>query len=89
MANISYRLGQQVPFEPSRSGVFGDKDADQAFEKMTKHLVDNNVALSESSFMMGRRLQFNADSETFAKDDQANAMRTREYRKPFVVPERA
>ena len=86
MANISYRLGREVRFEPSRRDVFGDKDADQAFEKMTRHLVDNKVALAESSFMVGRRLQFDAQNETFGKDDEANALRTREYRKPFVAP---
>jgi len=36
---------------------------------------------------MGRVLNFDAKTETFVGDAEANAMLRREYRKPFVVPD--
>ena len=84
MANISYRLGAEVPFEPKHADMFGDPDGDEAMERMTRHLVDNQLDLTQSTFALGRRLEFNAGQERFVKDDEANRMLTREYRKPFV-----
>src|SRR5262249_21261106 len=75
MANISYRLGSETPFEPKRADFFGsDTDANAAFEKMTKHLVDNGVPLSSAKFSLGRRLSFNTERENFGKDEEANRM---------------
>ena len=49
MANISYRLGQPLPFEPNRRDIFGDPDAVEAMERMRRHLEDNQVELSQAS----------------------------------------
>jgi hypothetical protein len=38
---------------------------------------------------LGRLLRLDGDRESFANDSQANALLTREYRKPFVVPSEA
>jgi hypothetical protein len=40
------------------------------------------------SARVGRKLTLDAETETFADDKEANALRTRpEYRKPWVLPE--
>ncbi len=39
------------------------------------------------SYRLGRTLEFDAQSGRFRSDDAANAMQTRAYRKPYIVPE--
>ena len=37
---------------------------------------------------VGRQLSFDAETESFVNDSEANALRTRtEYRRPWVLPE--
>ena len=43
--------------------------------------------LSQSSYYLGRPLNMDPKAERFLDDKDANAMLTRNYRKPFVVPE--
>lgn len=44
--------------------------------------------LANLSYLLKRDLKFNPQTERFIGDDEANALLTREYRQPFVVPER-
>ncbi len=53
----------------------------------TAHTSSALAHLGNISYRLGRRLKFDPSSETFVGDAEANAMLTREYRKPFVVPE--
>ncbi len=47
------------------------------------------VHLANISYRVGgRKLIFDARTETFVDDDQANKLIKREYREPFVIPER-
>ncbi|MHC4568540.1 MAG: hypothetical protein ACYTE3_22610 [Planctomycetota bacterium] len=42
--------------------------------------------LANISYRLGRSLDFDPVEQRFVNDDEANAMLTRKYRKPFVVP---
>jgi len=44
--------------------------------------------LANISYKLGRGLQFNGATEKFVNDKEADAMLTREYRKPYLVPEK-
>ena len=47
------------------------------------------VHLANISYRLGRTLNFDAEDDDSVKGDaEANKMLTREYRKPFVVPEK-
>ncbi|MBN1125518.1 MAG: Gfo/Idh/MocA family oxidoreductase [Sedimentisphaerales bacterium] len=46
------------------------------------------VHLANISYRLGRSLDFDPEIRRFVNDDQANAMLAREYRKPFVVPDK-
>jgi len=93
LANISYRLGEPHPFS-SRTTAFGDKiDMYEAFGRFEQHLAESvdemkkPLKLQEMAFQLGPKLIFDAHAARFASNERANALLTRDYRKPFVVPD--
>lgn len=52
----------------------------------TAHLSSALAHLGNISFRLGRMLEFDPETERFKNDEEANAMLTREYREPYVVP---
>src|SRR5262249_24747377 len=90
LANISYRLAQEVPFN-GNARPFGDNsDANDALARLQEHLTkDNDVKLDGLKYRLGRKLMVNASAESFINDTEANRLLTREYRKPFDVPDKA
>jgi predicted dehydrogenase len=87
LANISYRLGEEVPFN-KQTKAFGDnKEAYATFERMAEHLKDNGVKLEETNYRLGRKLVIDAAKEQIVGDPEANKLLRREYRQPFVVPD--
>jgi predicted dehydrogenase len=86
MANISYRLGESVPLDEAGRMLADDDAAQNAVERMTRHLLDNGVNPASATYDCGRRLNFDAVSETFVNDDEANRLRTRVYRAPYIMP---
>jgi predicted dehydrogenase len=95
MANVSHRLGAESNPEAIREAiqkaspstgtakVFGD-----VFERYQEYLSAHGVARPVSPGVLGAWVTLDAASECFvgALADRANAIATREYRKPFVVP---
>ncbi|QDU91652.1 Alpha-N-acetylgalactosaminidase [Pirellulimonas nuda] len=53
----------------------------------TAHTSSALAHLGNISYRLGRRLEFNPKTETFVGDPEADAMLTRQYREPYVVPE--
>jgi predicted dehydrogenase len=88
LGNISYRLGAEAPFDKV-ADVLADKEAQETFERMEKHLTDNGVSLQETKCRVGRRLKVDPKAETFMGDKEADALLTRDYRKGFEVPAKA
>jgi hypothetical protein len=87
LANISYRLGEQVPFN-QKTKAFGDnKEVYETFARMEEHLRGNELKLETMNYQLGRKLNFDAKTEKFIDDSQANQMLTRKYRPPFLVPD--
>jgi predicted dehydrogenase len=88
LANISYRLGKPVPFNP-RTKAFGDnKEAYETLARMEEYLKENKLNLDETNYQLGRKLTIDAASESILGDAEASKLLTRDYRKPFVVPEK-
>jgi hypothetical protein len=46
------------------------------------------VHLANISYRLGRAIEFDGATETIKGDSEASKMLRREYRKPFVVPEK-
>ncbi|AGA27896.1 Gfo/Idh/MocA family protein [Singulisphaera acidiphila] len=87
LANISYRLGKPTPFNSQAKAFSDNKDATEAFGRMEEHLKDNGVKLSETTYQVGPKLVVDAKTESFVDSPDGDKLLTREYRKPFVVPE--
>ncbi len=50
--------------------------------------LSNSIChLGNISYRLGRKLDFDAKTERFVSDNEANGMLTRKYRAPFVLPE--
>ncbi|MEX1094841.1 MAG: Gfo/Idh/MocA family oxidoreductase [Planctomycetales bacterium] len=88
LANISFRLGQDVPFNKQTKAFGDDKEAYATFERMQDHLKDSGLKLEETTYRLGRRLEFDPVQEQFVGDAEANALLTRVPRPPFIVPEK-
>jgi predicted dehydrogenase len=87
LANISYRLGEPVPFD-RRSGQFRNNEAaSETFARMQDHLKEKGVKLDQEQYYLGRHLTFDARREQFQGDPAANELLTREYRNPFTIPQ--
>ncbi|MCH7729800.1 MAG: hypothetical protein IH991_25525, partial [Planctomycetes bacterium] len=88
LANISYRLGEDLPFDAKKNVLGDNKIAAETFEKTLDHLKDNAVKLTDTKYRVGRLLTIDPMNERFVNDAEANAMLTRKYRKPFTVPDK-
>ena len=89
LGNISYRLGSQAAPREVLAQLAERKlfdDSEDTFERTRKHLADNGVDIEKTSLTAGPWLRFDADEEAFIGNAEADAMLTREYRNPFVVP---
>lgn len=89
LANISYRLGEKVPFSPQTKAFGDNKEAYETLARMEEHLAGRNgLNLAEMDYTLGRKLVVDAQKEAFVGDDEANRLLTRQYRAPFVVPDK-
>jgi predicted dehydrogenase len=86
--NISYRLGNAAGPDEIRERIKADRDATNTFDRMAEHLAKNKVDLNKTKATLGRVLKMDPAQEKFIDSTDADAMLTREYRKPFVVPQK-
>jgi predicted dehydrogenase len=86
--NASYRVGKESGPEKIREQIKSDKGATETFERMAAHLDANGVDLEKTKATLGAVLKMDTKTETFTNNLAANKLLTRDYRKPFVVPEK-
>ncbi len=87
-ANISYRLGKLHSPEQIREAMKGNNAMAESFGRMQEHLAANSVELTKTPVTLGAFLEMDSKTERFTGDRQANELLTREYRQPFVVPDK-
>ena len=56
---------------------------------MADHLAKNEVKIKSATVTLGPWLELDPKKEQFTSNDEANKLLTRNYRKPFVVPDLA
>lgn len=80
----SFRLLSRCIAQLESRTLFDDYRS--TFDRTKKHLADNGVDIEKTQLTLGPWRQFDPDEEQFIGHTAADAMLTREYRKPFVVP---
>jgi predicted dehydrogenase len=84
LANISYRLGTKMTIADAKAKLSGDV-ATETYDRFVSHLGENQVSPS-TEISCGAVLALDPKAEKFINNADADAMLTREYRAPFVVP---
>ena len=87
-ANISYRLGTEHSPDEIREAVRNNPEMAEMLGRMDEHLAANQVDLKKTPATLGEVLKVDVTKETFIGNRAASQLRTRDYRKPFVVPEK-
>jgi len=89
LGNISHRLGG--PASPKE--ILGQLDSHrihdevaETFDRNRKHLHGNGVDLEKTPLTLGPWLRTSPGQEAFVDNGPADALLTRTYRRPYVVP---
>jgi hypothetical protein len=89
IANISHRLGSKTSVNDI-SKHLGDinahEDVQDTLERTKHYLAEAGVDLDKTQLTLGQHLRVDGDKESVLDNSAANALLTREYRAPFVVP---
>ena len=87
LGNISYRLAKEGPFEKPK-----ELGSNQVVGDSIMTLLENTKAIGvdpqKATLWVGPKLVFDAAREKFVSNQKADRLLTRDYRAPFVVPEK-
>ncbi|MCX6951764.1 MAG: Gfo/Idh/MocA family oxidoreductase [Verrucomicrobia bacterium] len=89
LGNISHQLGRAASPGELHEKTLGNAPLAEAYGRMAEHLAANKVDLGRTPATLGVTLTVDAKAERFTGPDAAaaNALLTRNYRAPFVVPQ--
>lgn len=90
MGNISYRLGRREPVEGAKKSIEKYDLLGEAFDRCLGHFKANELDLGKLQMTVGPMLTFDREQERFVGDasTEANMFLKRNYRAPFVIPEK-
>jgi predicted dehydrogenase len=89
LGNISYRLGQQVSEGEAKERLQALKSPEhlvETYDRFVQHLNDNKLDAATTKLGFGQKLSVDTAQEKFVDNSAADALLTRDYRAPFVVP---
>jgi len=88
LGNLSHQLGKASSPGELQERVKGNAQLSEAYGRMAEHLAANNVDFAKTPVTLGMPLAVDPTAERFTGPNAgpANAMLTRQYRAPFVVP---
>ncbi|MBL8900993.1 MAG: Gfo/Idh/MocA family oxidoreductase [Planctomycetes bacterium] len=84
LGNISYQLGSTAGPEELRARARSSAPLEDAYARMEEHLVKNGI--EPGAMRLGAALELDAPAERFRGAPEADALLTRAYRAPYVVP---
>jgi len=90
MGNTSYLMGKASKTEEIYERIDGISCLKESFERFRNHLFANRIDWDKEDIILGPMLSFDTKEEKYVGEfaDRANEFITRNYRKPFVVPEK-
>jgi predicted dehydrogenase len=86
--NISYRLGAKKNPDEIKEAMKDHKGMAESWGRMAEHLAQNDVDITKDKVVLGVPLKMDGKTEKFIGNAKANEMLTRNYRAPYVVPEK-
>ncbi len=87
LGNISYRLAKERRFE--KPSDFSDNEVvGQSVMTMLENTKAIGIDPQKSTLWVGPKLFFDSEKERFINNHNADNLLTREYRPPFLVPEK-
>lgn len=91
VGGVSHRLGTTATASEIAERIVGNDMLSSSFERMAGHLRANgvNIDSGDQLLSMGATLEIDPAAEQFVGNDAANELVTRNYRRPFVVPNMA
>jgi hypothetical protein len=85
---ISHLTGDVASIDEIKQELAGNDLFLDALERMLVHLAANEVDVSTRPILtLGRELQMDPTAESIVNSDQATALLSREYRRPFEIPQ--
>ncbi len=88
LGNISYRLGREVPFSAKPEGFPEHPLVQQSIQAIQDNLVGAlGLDPGKATYTLGPKLAFDPEKETFIGNPAADKLLTRDYRKPYFVPD--
>ncbi len=88
VGNISHQLGTKQPARAIAEVVSANDLLANSFDRMAAHLRANDIDIDgKENLTLGPWLEIDPVTENFASNDQANELRARKQRAPFIVPE--
>jgi len=88
LGNISYRLGEQVSGTEEPDVLGAHEEVRKSWTAIVDRVDDAlGLDLTKSTYQLGPKLEFDAETEKFVGNAAADALLTRDYREPFVVTE--
>jgi predicted dehydrogenase len=88
LGNISYRLGQTVPFSQKPKDFPENEQVAESIQAIQENLKGAlGMDLSKYTYQVGPKLAFDPKSEKFVDCPAADKLLTRAPRPPFAVPE--
>jgi predicted dehydrogenase len=90
MGNISYRIGQHKSPDEIKETIKGSSDLMDSFNRFVSHMEANEIDLEKEPVTIGPMLTMDPKAEKFTGDcsEWANMYVKRNYREPFVVPDK-
>jgi hypothetical protein len=86
--NVSYLLGAKKNPDEIKEALKDQRGMVETFGRMAEHLARNNVDIEQSKVTLGVPLKMNPKTEKFIGNADANALLTRNYRAPYIVPDK-
>jgi predicted dehydrogenase len=89
LGNISYVLGNQMGVQELKEQLKVMTSAENlqgTYERFTEHLAANKLDLGNTRLSLGPKLKLDVPHEKFVDHATADALLTRDYRPPYVVP---
>lgn len=90
LGNISYRLGAAARPDAIREAMRGDRDALEAFGRFGEHLGVHGIDLNRTLSVLGPWLTVDSSAErlTGLHAAEGNVLIKRQYRPPYVIPDK-